>query len=253
MIQAHLIARRLDVVEHDLVLVFARVICDFWSACLFANHLCVVYAQLEKGVPADDIQIVQPKITYQHIAAQERASFVRNPEIPFRLAHYWEGRSTEEKNGDRDVARIARLPSHPVDAQPSFSFMPLKIIQRIVCQFKDSFVCPEGVAIDVADLGQLLTLAALDVVLFQLLKANDFIFGYNMSIRETYPTSTFGLFGPLNNQAILRVDMSSCSTFTDVIVMLHRELSASRKFAYYPYAKVGTRLGTDRLPIQACS
>jgi hypothetical protein len=71
--------------EALLVLNFARVISDFWSACLFANHLCVVYARLEKGVPAEAIQIVAPRLTYQHLAAQERLSFMQNPEIPFRL------------------------------------------------------------------------------------------------------------------------------------------------------------------------
>ena len=181
--------------EYYLLLVFARVIGDFWSACLFANHLCVVYTHLEKNVPPEAIKIVDPKLTYQHLAAQEREAFVRNPELPFRLFQYWESLSVEDKGGERHLARVARVPAQPSDEKPEFKFKSIKLVQRLVRQFRERLVLPKHHTIDEFEIGQILSLSAFDFLLSNVTKTNDFVFGYNVSIRESYPAATFGFLG----------------------------------------------------------
>ena len=236
-----------------MLICFGRVISDFWSACLFANHLCVSYARLESGIPAANIRIVEPKVSYQHLAVAERTHFMRNPEIPFRLMQFWEGKCAEyDKSGERQIARIARIPTQPSDTPPEFKYIPLKIVQKYVRSFRHNFIMPRGVSIDDTELPQLLSLTAFNMLLVNVLKATDFLIGFNVSIRESFPTSTFGLFGPLNNNAILRLVSTNAVTFTDMLLAVNDEVLSARRHAHFPFARSAARLGLDRLPIQVC-
>ena len=236
--------------EHYLVLSFGRVICDFWSACLFANHLTLVYARLEQGVPPANIAIVAPKVSYQHLAEQERRSFQHNPEIPFRLLFFWEGQAIEDVAGERRIARIARIPAQPTEGVVSFKIVPIKVVHAVMHKFKSNLALPADHGVDESELAQLFSLGTFYVMLFNVLRASDFIVGFNVSLRESFPRSTFGLLGPLNNNAVLRLNMTRCTSFADLLLALFEEVRRVRQHAHYPYALAADKIQVEKLPIQ---
>jgi hypothetical protein len=153
----------------------------------------------------------------------------------------------EKTDGSRQQARMARIPTLQAEAHPEFNFVPLKIVQKLVRGFRARAPLD---GIDEPEVPQLLSISAFIAMIIQFMKISDFIIGYNVSIRESYPTSTFGLFGPLNNSAILRLNSSKCATFIDLLHVVNDELLVARRHAHYPFSIAANRIDLPRMPVQ---
>ena len=146
---------------------------------------------------------------------------------------------------------MARIPAQiSSDDAVQYKFRSLKIHQSIVEAFKTNVALPQDSDISDLELGQLFSFTSFCLLLTSTVRLSDFLVGCTMSIRDSYPMSTASLFGPLNNNAVLRVNMSDCTSFLDLMLVVHAEWRQSRQRAHFPFSEVGLEHGLDKIPIQ---
>lgn len=90
-----------------------------------------------------------------------------------------------------------------------------------------------------------------------LFDVGSFLIGVEVSLRQLVPEKTKGLIGPLTNgtqnkifiliyfeyfshntDAAIRVNLSACNTFTDLVVSLWRSVHSARNHSHFPFSTV---------------
>jgi hypothetical protein len=211
---------------------FPAVAGDAWSGMLFARQMV--------GLLLGEAPLAAPAIEFAQIAMREANTLSSGPATLRRLRAYWQrhlGQLPILLAGVRADDRL-REEGGP-DSMYSTRF---RISRSQVGAFHDMLVLPQG-RVDPADTTMLLCLCAWLVALQQQLGPADFVVGLVLSLRDVHPDGAEGLFAPLTATLPLRVRMSRCRSFADLLAEVSRCIARARTHMMDPAAAASSAAG----------